>query len=117
MNTLQFIKINENELLLNLNVDKTFKIKVSISDLQEFVQKINIDIYDPIVDKKILFKNYKIRIQEKFKKSYYDAIIIAVPHKVIKKFSINYLKSLGNKKLVIIDLKSIFPKELVQWQL
>ena len=80
-------------------------------------KKINIDIYDPIVDKKILFKNYKIRIQEKFKKSYYDAIIIAVPHKVIKKFSINYLKSLGNKKLVIIDLKSIFPKELVQWQL
>ena len=80
-------------------------------------KKINIDIYDPIVDKKILFKNYKIRIQEKFKKRYYDAIIIAVPHKVIKKFSINYLKSLGNKKLVIIDLKSIFPKELVQWQL
>ena len=31
-------------------------------------QKNNIDIYDPIVDKKILFKNYKIRIQEKFKK-------------------------------------------------
>ena len=27
-----------------------------------------IDLYDPIVDKKILFKNYKIRIQEKFKK-------------------------------------------------
>ena len=65
----------------------------------------------------MLFKNFKISIQEKFKKSYYDAIIIAVPHKAIKKFSINYLKSLGNKKLVIVDLKSIFPKELVQWQL
>ena len=31
-------------------------------------KKNNIDIYDPIVDKKILFKNYKIHIQEKFKK-------------------------------------------------
>ena len=90
---------------------------LSLYKLLKRQKKINIDIYDPIVDKKILFKNYKIHIQEKFKKSHYDAIIIAVPHKKIKKFSINYLKSLGNKKLVIIDLKSIFPKELVQWQL
>ena len=30
-------------------------------------KKINIDIYDPIVDKKILFKNYKI-IQRNLKK-------------------------------------------------
>ena len=80
-------------------------------------QKNKIDVYDPIVDKNILFKNYKILTKEKLKKNYYDAIIIAVPHKAIKKFSINYLKSLGNKKLIIIDLKSIFPKKLVQWQL
>ena len=44
MNTIQFIKINENELLLNFNSNKIFKIKVSLSDLQDFVQKINIDI-------------------------------------------------------------------------
>ena len=90
---------------------------LSLYKLLKRQKKNNIDIYDPIVDKNILFKNHKIHIKEKLKKNYYDAIIIAVPHKEIKKFSINYLKSLGNRKLTIIDLKSIFPKKLVQWQL
>ncbi len=90
---------------------------LSLYKLLKRQKKNKIDVYDPIVDKNILFKNHKILIKEKLKKNYYDAIIIAVPHKAIKKFSINYLKSLGNKELTIIDLKSIFPKKLVQWQL
>jgi len=90
---------------------------LSLYKLLRGQKKNKIDVYDPIVDKNILFKNYRILTKEKLKKNYYDAIIIAVPHKSIKKFSINYLKSLGNKKLTIIDLKSIFPKKLVQWQL
>ena len=64
-----------------------------------------------------VFKKHKILIKDKLKKNFYDAIIIAVPHKAIKKLSINHLKSLGNKKLIIIDLKSIYPKKFVQWQL
>ena len=63
-----------------------------------------------IIDELIIMKCFHVYC-------YYDAIIIAVPHKAIKKLSINYLKSLGNKKLIIIDVKSIFPKKLVQWQL
>ena len=83
---------------------------LSLYKLLRRQKKNKIDVYDPIVDKNILFKNYRILTKEKLKKNYYDAIIIAVPHKSIKKFSINYLKSLGNKKLTIIDLKSIFKK-------
>ena len=83
-----------------------------------FLKKKNkIYVYDPIVDKQQIDKLYNIKIEKNFKKKYYDIIIIAVPHNKIKKFTINYLRSLGNKNLKIIDIKSIFPKNKVDWQL
>ncbi len=90
---------------------------LSLYKLLKKQKKNTLDVYDPIVDKDILFKKHKILIKDKLKKNFYDAIIVAVPHKAIKKLSINHLKSLGNKKLIIIDLKSIYPKKFVQWQL
>ena len=38
--------------------------------------------------------------------------LLQFPIKQLKKLSINHLKSLGNKKLIIIDLKSIYPKKI-----
>ena len=87
-------------------------------ELYNFFKKKNkIYVYDPIVDKQQIDKLYNIKIEKNFKKKYYDIIIIAVPHNKIKKFTINYLRSLGNKNLKIIDIKSIFPKNKVDWQL
>ena len=87
-------------------------------ELYNFFKKKNkIYVYDPIVDKQQIDKFYNIKIEKNLKKKYYDIIIIAVPHNKIKKFTINYLRSLGNKNLKIIDIKSIFPKNKVDWQL
>lgn len=76
----------------------------------------NLYVYDQYfvenkVDKKIVFSN-KLSKQRKF-----DAVIIAVPHDYIKKFSLKKIKSLIKKNGLILDLKSIFNKEEVNFQL
>ena len=87
-------------------------------ELYKFFKKKNkVDVYDPVVNKKVLGKFHNIKTINKFKKNYYDIIIITVPHKKIRKLSIKFLRSLGKKNLNIIDVKSIFPKKIVEWQL
>ena len=81
------------------------------------INKNEIDVYDPVVNKRYLFDLYKIKVLKKLKKNYYDIIVISVPHEKIKKFSLNFLRSLGNEKSIIIDIKSLYPKNLVEWQL
>ncbi len=77
-----------------------------------------IDVYDNLANKKDLFNLHKINLTNKIKKkNFYDIIIVCVPHEKIKRFKINFLKSIGNKKLIIIDIKSIYPKKSVEWQL
>ena len=120
--TYKIIKKKRNNKILFLGI--TFKencndIRNSKAlELYNFYKKKNtIDVYDPIVNRQLLYKFSDIKTISKLKKNYYDIIIIAVPHKKIKKFSIKFLKSLGNKKLCVIDIKSIFPSKDVQWQL
>ena len=87
-------------------------------ELYKFFKKKNkVDVYDPVVNKIALVKFHNIKTINKFKKNYYDIIIITVPHKKIRKLSIKFLRSLGKKNLNIIDVKSIFPKKMVEWQL
>jgi UDP-N-acetyl-D-galactosamine dehydrogenase len=78
----------------------------------------NIDIFDPIVDKKMVLKLNKIRLLKKLdKKNYYDLIIVSVPHKKIKLLGLKFIKSLSKKNSILIDIKSIFPRKKVDWQL
>ena len=74
-------------------------------------------MYDPVVNADSLHNLHRIKILKKFKKEYYDLIIVSVPHKKIKKLSIKFLRSLGKNNPVIIDIKSLYQKNLVEWQL
>ena len=88
-------------------------------DLYKFFKTKNrkIDVYDPVVNKDSLYELYKIKVLKKLKKNYYDIIIVSVPHKKIKQFSLKFLRSLGKDNSIIIDIKSLYPKKLVEWQL
>lgn len=88
-------------------------------DLYNFFKKNNkkVDVYDPVVNEDYLYDLNKIKPLKKFKKNFYDIIIVAVPHKKIKKFSLKFLRSLCKKNSIIIDIKSLYPKKLVEWQL
>jgi UDP-N-acetyl-D-galactosamine dehydrogenase len=78
----------------------------------------NIDVFDNLVNKNLLFKKEKIKLISNIsKKNFYDIIVIAVPHKKIKSFHINFLRKICKKSGIIIDIKSIYSKEQVEWQL
>lgn len=70
--------------------------------------KIDVDIFDPIVSKEEMQKEYKIDIINDKINSKYDVIVLAVPHEFFKK--IDYSKYLADKS-VLFDIKSILPKE------
>lgn len=72
----------------------------------------SVDIIDPIVNKKNVFRDFKIKINKKIK-SKYDCIIFAVPHKeIIKSFNsyLSYLKS-KKKNSFVFDIKYTLNKK------
>ena len=68
------------------------------------LKKCMVDIFDPWVQN--IPKNYnfiKVPYAQK-----YDIIIIAVKHETFKKLGLKKIKSFGNKKALIFDLKKAF---------
>ena len=77
-------------------------------------------IVDPFVKKEELKKETKkdYNIMKNLKPSNYDCIIIAVGHTFYKKMGIKKIKRLSNKKnCLFFDLKSLFKKDTVDFQL
>lgn len=60
---------------------------------------------------------YKIKLLEKIKYNTYDFIILAVPHKKIMSFGLKKIKKFGKKNCKIFDIKSVFNRKDVFWQL
>jgi UDP-N-acetyl-D-glucosamine/UDP-N-acetyl-D-galactosamine dehydrogenase len=86
-----------------------------ISELDKF--KVNIDVYDPWVDKNQAIKEYKIKpIDFPFSKNY-DAIVFAVAHNEFKEFTINQIKSFCRENYVLYDVKYLLEKDEVDGRL
>jgi len=83
-------------------------------------KKLKLHIHDPFVKKEELKKETKkeYNIIKNLKSSNYDCIIIAVGHTFYKKMGIKKIKRLSNKKnCLFFDLKSLFKKDTVDFQL
>ena len=65
-----------------------------------------INVYDPYINKKDVSLPKSISLIKKIKKNQYDGIIIAVKHNKFKKLGLEKIKSFGNKKAVIYDIKN-----------
>ena len=87
--------------------------------LLKLLRKDNIiDVFDNLVNKDLLAEREKIKLIPKINKiNFYDIIVISVPHKRIRSFKINLLRKFSKKSGIIIDVKSIYSKEQVEWQL
>ncbi len=69
---------------------------------------IQIDVYDPIVNKDIVLNEYKISMIEEPISNYYDGLIIAVKHKIFIEKGIKFFNNLCKKDRILFDLKGIF---------
>lgn len=73
---------------------------------------VNVKVYDPIINKDEATKNYKVNfLKSTPAKNSYDAIILAVPHKILIERGIDGIKKYGKKNAILFDVKSAFPKK------
>ena len=80
-----------------------------------FIKKV--DIFDPVInlsDTKKLNLNFLTREP---KKTYYDIIILAVPHDNFKKMGVKKILEYTKNKSLFFDLKSVFDKKYSIWGL
>ena len=72
---------------------------------------VKVDIHDPYVDPQECKKEYGVDMMKEIpKNSEYDAIVIAVAHREFYKMGIDNIKKYGSNKVVIYDIKGIYPK-------
>jgi len=77
-----------------------------------------VHVYDPLVDKKEAMKEYGIDCINMIPKDIkYDAVVVTVAHDDFKKIKHDDIKALCEKNGVIVDCKSIFPKNIVDMRL
>ena len=112
------IKINHSNVLI---LGFTFKENcpdirnTRIIDLVEGFKNynLNVDVYDPYVNKKEVFRDYQIKIVDKPSKAKYNLIILAVGHNEFIKFTSGNIKKFGKKNCVVYDIKYLFNKSEV----
>ena len=72
---------------------------------------LEIDIYDPWVDRNSFYEDYNLKVNNELPNKLFDAVILAVSHDLFKK--IKFDKILAGTKSIIYDIKSFLDKELV----
>jgi len=70
--------------------------------------KFNVDIYDPIADKKNTKLEYNLNLINKPIKRKYHVVILAVAHDEFKKIKINEIRKFGKKNVIVYDVKNLF---------
>ena len=74
---------------------------------------LNIDVYDPFVNKDEVLNQYDIKVIDKPVQGKYDAIILAVDHDKFKELSFKKIKSFGKDKSIIYDIKYLLDADQV----
>ncbi len=80
-------------------------------------RNIHADIYDPWPDATLVQKEYDLDLLEYPKKEHYDGIVLAVKHKEFIDMGIEKINEFRKTKSVLMDLKSVFKKELSDFRL
>ncbi len=80
-------------------------------------KNIGIHIFDHIADKEILKKEFNLKLVDKPRNNYYDAVMITVKHKSFRNLGIKKIKSMCNNKGFIYDLKHTFKEKEVEMRL
>lgn len=68
------------------------------------------EIYDPLVSADAAFSQLKVSLVDQLKSEYYDAVIIAVGHKIFREMKVSNIKGCCKRLHLIYDLKYVLPK-------
>jgi UDP-N-acetyl-D-glucosamine/UDP-N-acetyl-D-galactosamine dehydrogenase len=87
------------------------KVTDIIAEFNEY--GISVDVYDPWAVSDEAFREYKIRLVDNLQEDTYSGIVIAVAHRQFAEMTISQLRKLCKDQSVIYDVKSLFPRDLV----
>ena len=94
-----------------------FRNSKSLSLYRLLKKKHTVDIYDPIINPTKLFQDEKVKMIKKIKENTYDAIVISVKHKKIKKMGLSKILRYGKKDLLFFDIFELFKSKINNWSL
>lgn len=80
-----------------------------VHELEEY--NIDVDVYDPWVDKAEAEREYNVTPISKPAVNNYDGIILAVAHNKFVDLSVDQIRAFGKNEHVLYDLKYVFTKE------
>ncbi|MBD7947950.1 Vi polysaccharide biosynthesis UDP-N-acetylglucosamine C-6 dehydrogenase TviB [Psychrobacter communis] len=80
-----------------------------VHELEEY--NIEVDVYDPWVDKAEAEREYDVTPISKPDVNHYDGIILAVAHNEFVEMGVEKIRALGKTSHVLYDLKYVFSKE------
>jgi UDP-N-acetyl-D-glucosamine/UDP-N-acetyl-D-galactosamine dehydrogenase len=86
-----------------------------ISNLNSF--NCNVDIFDPLVNKKEARDSFDINLIETPSNNKYDAIILTVAHNEFKHLKLDEIRAFGRKNHILYDLKYLLKAEEVDGRL
>lgn len=93
----------------NCNDIRNSKIVNVINELENY--GVNLTVFDPIANRTQVKQVYNIDLVDNYEGKY-DSIVFAVAHDMFKNISLNEINNLSKDKPIIIDLKSILPKDI-----
>lgn len=80
-----------------------------VDELEEY--NIEVDVYDPWVDKAEAEREYNVTPISKPVVNHYDGIILAVAHNEFVELGVDQIRAFGKNEHVLYDLKYVFTKE------
>ena len=84
-----------------------------INELKSF--NVLLDVFDPIVNSGEVKKEFGLNVLTQPKRGKYDLVIIAVSHQFFKELGIEKIRSWCKKDGSVMDLKSTFHQNLVDY--
>jgi UDP-N-acetyl-D-galactosamine dehydrogenase len=79
-----------------------------VRELKDY--EIEVDVYDPWVDKAEVEHEYGLRPIEAPKAGHYDGVILAVGHQRFRDLGVAAIRDFGKAENVLFDVKAILPK-------
>ncbi len=86
-----------------------------VRELREY--RMNVEVYDPLVDPDESGRYYDIVPVQQPSAGYYDAIVLAVAHDEFRAMAPEAVRRFGKERCILYDLKYCLPRELVDLRL
>jgi UDP-N-acetyl-D-galactosamine dehydrogenase len=78
---------------------------------------VKVDVFDPWVNARVAHGEYQVRMVRKPRERFYEAIILAVPHRAFREMGLQRIRRFNRRRGVVYDVKYLFDRNLTDGRL